>query len=143
MPFQPGQSGNPLGRPRGFAGVAKQIMTATRDGAELVEWALALWRDVNCSPTLRMQAFEWLSDRGLGKPVQMTELAPAGTFEAGRDWEQVPLEKRRAALEQLRGMRVIDTTSAPSPVENRVTDPKVVDEQPVLLPELVARADEE
>ena len=63
------------GRPKGFAGVARMIMEATEDGAELVEWALATWRDPNRSHAERAAAHAWLSDRGLGKAVAMHELA--------------------------------------------------------------------
>jgi hypothetical protein len=69
MPFVPGVSGNPAGRPRGFAGVAKQIMSATREGAELVEFALGMMRDPKAKPAERLAAHAWLSDRALGRPV--------------------------------------------------------------------------
>ncbi len=50
------------------------IMDATRDGAELVEWALGIWRDTSAPIEHRWQAFQWLSDRGMGKPMAMVDL---------------------------------------------------------------------
>lgn len=75
--FKPGTSGNALGRPRGFAGVAKRIMRETRDGAELVEYALGVWRNPSSDSKDRWAAFAWLSDRGLGKPLQTIDLSAA------------------------------------------------------------------
>lgn len=71
--FQPGGPPGP-GRPKGFKGVAKQIMAKSRDGAEMVEWAFKVWQDERSPMSDRRWAFEWLSDRGLGKPVARTEL---------------------------------------------------------------------
>lgn len=69
-----GPSPNPAGKSRGFAGVARGIMAATRDGAELFEWALSVWRDEGRDHRERFEAFQWLSDRGMGKPIAMLEL---------------------------------------------------------------------
>jgi hypothetical protein len=57
------------GRPKGFAGVSKLILESTREGAELVEWALSVWRDTKAKMADRQAAHAWLSDRGLGKPL--------------------------------------------------------------------------
>lgn len=67
-------SPNAAGRSRGFAGVARGIMEATRDGAELIEWALTVWRDESRDHRERFEAFQWLSDRGLGRPIAMLDL---------------------------------------------------------------------
>ncbi len=37
-------------------------------------WALEIWRNVQAPMELRWQAFQWLSDRGMGKPVSMVEI---------------------------------------------------------------------
>lgn len=79
-----GQSGNPSGRPKGFKAVAKLIMEETGDGEELVYWALKIWRDVKAPSEQRWQAFQWLSDRGLGKPVATLDLN-VGEQTVGRD----------------------------------------------------------
>ena len=77
MPFQKGvvHKHKSPGRPKGFKGVARLIAKETRDGAELVEWALAVWRDEERPFAERAAAHAWLSDRGLGRPLQMLELA--------------------------------------------------------------------
>lgn len=74
--FKPGQSGNPLGRPKGFAGVAKLILRETNDGEELVKFALETLRNThqNRSFDERWAALQWLADRAIGKPVAMVEL---------------------------------------------------------------------
>lgn len=70
----PGHSGNKAGRPKGFAGLAAAIRQQTKDGAELVEWALLVWRDPNVPLNVRWDAFVWLTDRGFGKPLTMIDL---------------------------------------------------------------------
>ena len=105
MPFKPGQSGNPAGRPRGFRGVAAQIMAETDDGAELVAWALRVWRDPGRFHTHaeRAAAHAWLSDRALGRPLQATELH--AVVQAGptlpSDWDSRSPESRRAYLDEV------------------------------------------
>lgn len=49
-------------------------MDATRDGAELVEWALGIWRDVKADMRDRVEAHRWLADRGLGKPLATVDV---------------------------------------------------------------------
>jgi hypothetical protein len=73
--FRKGNKGG--GRPKGFRGVAKLIMEETRDGAELVEYALEVFRDQEGKrmPAQRWEALQWLSDRGLGKPLVSVDLA--------------------------------------------------------------------
>ena len=73
-PFQPGQSGNPGGRPRGLVAA---IRAQTRDGEELVRFMLAVLRGRVPGSRLRdrMAAAEWLADRGFGRPVQAVGVA--------------------------------------------------------------------
>lgn len=54
--------------------MARMIRTATRDGAELVEYALAVFRDPAASERSRVDMHAWLSDRGFGKPLQSVEI---------------------------------------------------------------------
>jgi hypothetical protein len=73
MPWQPGQSGNEAGRPKGLAGEAKMIMRETRDGAELVERALTVGRGPK-RPMREHGAHEWLRDARLGRALGQYEL---------------------------------------------------------------------
>lgn len=80
MPFVKGvpQTHNRRGgRPKGFRGVAKMIMRETRDGRDLVEYALKIWRDESEFDHKRWQAFEWLADRAIGRPMLMMDLDAA------------------------------------------------------------------
>lgn len=76
-----GQSGNPSGRPRGAAGVARLIMQETRDGAELIEFVLRVFRNTrpDGGPAgYHLDDQKWatqlLFDRGLGKAMQTIDL---------------------------------------------------------------------
>jgi hypothetical protein len=71
--FQPGQSGNPGGRPKSIFG--SLIREQTRDGADLVDFYLDVFRGKRRPLKLRMEAATWLADRGFGRPVQATEIS--------------------------------------------------------------------
>src|SRR2546425_5706675 len=64
-PFKPGQSGNVSGRPKGAAGFAERIRQATKEGQNIVTWALAIARNPKAKD--RMAAVKWLAHRGGGK----------------------------------------------------------------------------
>ena len=69
--FLPGVSGNPGGRPLGFAA---EIREQTRDGAELIEFMLAVFRGEHGEDIrTRADAATWLADRGHGKPIPIRE----------------------------------------------------------------------
>jgi|GEM_PF-4486516 len=68
-----GVSGNPGGRPRGLADLVRR---ETKDGAELVEFFLAIFRGKRKAPLRqRIEAATWLADRGFGKALQQMELS--------------------------------------------------------------------
>lgn len=103
MPWQPGESGNRAGRPKGFRGVARLIMQETCDGAELVEWALEVWRDPSRSFGERQAAHAWLADRALGKPLQSMDLSASLEVSAGlpAGWDSLPSADRERYLDRL------------------------------------------
>lgn len=68
--FLPGASGNPTGRPRGFAAIIRE---ETREGAELVAYMLTVLRAPKQPTALRMAAAQWLADRGFGRAVSVVE----------------------------------------------------------------------
>jgi hypothetical protein len=86
----PGHSGNPGGRPKGFANLIRE---QTEDGAELVRIALETLRgtlqrrewmgasegplEVVTTPSVKdsLDALKWLADRGWGKAVETVELS--------------------------------------------------------------------
>jgi hypothetical protein len=103
--FQKGQSGNPGGRSRGVAEMARLIRTETRDGAELVEYALKVFRDPEASERSRVDMHAWLSDRGFGKPLQSVEI---GSGEV----KPVDLSSLNLTTEQLEQLAALDDGSS-------------------------------
>lgn len=71
MPFQPGQSGNPNGRPK--LNLELQAL-ARAQTAECLEVLQAIARDIKAPPAARVSAANSLLDRGWGKPAQSLDL---------------------------------------------------------------------
>lgn len=66
--FQPGQTGNPGGRPRSLSSLIRE---QTLDGRELVAFMMNVLRGKRkASLRQRMEAVAWLADRGFGKVSQ-------------------------------------------------------------------------
>ena len=90
-PWQPGQSGNPSGRPRGTRDLAGYVLEATGGGKELVDALLSLARgimpnvavqkgsrprkDQQVRPADQLKAIEMLLDRGFGRSPQQLDVA--------------------------------------------------------------------
>jgi Family of unknown function (DUF5681) len=77
--YLPGTSGNPNGRPKGLAAL---VQAETHGGAELVAFMLRVLRQEKQPTVLRMQAAQWLADRGFGKAVQQLEGSLVTTVDA-------------------------------------------------------------
>ena len=90
-PWQPGQSGNPSGRPRGTRDLAGYVLETTDGGKELVDALLSLARgivpnvavqegsrprkDQQVRPADQLKAIEMLLDRGFGRSPQQLDVA--------------------------------------------------------------------
>lgn len=67
--FKPGKSGNPGGRPKGLARLAREATGG--DGRLLVEFYVRVYQDEDEKTETRLKAAEWLADRGFGKAVDV------------------------------------------------------------------------
>lgn len=73
-PFPPGVSGNPGGRPKGLARYVRELVGD--DGRRIADFMLAVLEDESERIETRMQAANWLADRGFGRahvPVDVKE----------------------------------------------------------------------
>ena len=94
-PWQPGQSGNPSGRPKGTRDLAGYVLEATDGGKELIDSLLSLARgimpnvaaqegsrprkDQQVRPADQLKAIEMLLDRGFGRSPQQLDIAHSVT----------------------------------------------------------------
>lgn len=92
-PFQPGQSGNPTGQPKGV----REVREAARQHTALAMQTLAEACRAKRAPwSARVAAAEALLNRGWGKPAQPVEVNDA------RPLAGVPAEVLIAAVAKLR-----------------------------------------
>lgn len=116
MPYRPGQSGNPSGRPRGAKGLARYIASQTEDGRELVDRLLEMSRDPNTPVRERVLCTMHLLDRGVGKPMTTAEIAvtiDAPLLQYPSNWASLTFDERSLwltnwRLRQLTPGNVID-----------------------------------
>jgi len=90
-PWQPGQSGNPSGRPKGTRDLAGYVLETTDGGKELVDALVSVARgvmpnvpvqegsrprkDQQVRPADQLKAIEMLLDRGFGRSPQQLDIA--------------------------------------------------------------------
>ena len=94
-PWQPGQSGNPSGRPKGTRDLAGYVLETTDGGKELVDALICIARgimpdlpmqegsrprkDQQVRPADQLKAIEMLLDRGFGRSPQQLDIAHSVT----------------------------------------------------------------
>jgi len=92
-PWQPGQSGNPSGRPRGTRDLAGYVLETTDGGKELVDALVCIARgvmpnvavqegfrprkDQQVRPAAQLKAIEMLLGRGFVRSQQQLDIAPS------------------------------------------------------------------
>jgi len=95
LPWKPGQSGNPSGRPKGTRDLAGYVLESTGGGRELVNALLSIARgvmpnvpvqegsrprkDQQVRPADQLKAIEMLLDRGFGRSPQQLDIAHSVT----------------------------------------------------------------
>ena len=117
-PWQPGQSGNPSGMPRGTRDLAGYVLETTDGGKELVDALLSIARgfmpdvpgqegsrprkDQQVRPADQLKAIEMLLDRGFGRSPQQLDIAHSVT---DRPLEHLSDETLRLLVENARQLK--------------------------------------
>ena len=124
-PWQPGQSGNPSGRPKGTRDLAGYVLETTDGGRELIDALLSIARgvmpnvvvqdgsrprkdqqvrpaDQQVRPADQLKAIEMLLDRGFGRSPQQFDIAHSVT---DRPLEHLSDETLRLLVENASSLR--------------------------------------
>ena len=117
-PWQPGQSGNPSGRPKGTRDLAGYVLESTDGGKELVDALVSIARgvmpnvrvqegsrprkDQQVRPADQLKAIEMLLDRGFGRPPQQLDIAHSVS---NRPLEHLSDETLRLLVENARQLK--------------------------------------
>ena len=128
-PWQPGQSGNPSGRPKGTRDLAGYVLETTDGGKELVDALVSIAKGVmpnvavqegsrprknqHVRPADQLKAIEMLLDRGFGRSPQQLDVAHSVS---NRPLEHLSDEVLRLLVENARqlkdGSGVVETQIA-------------------------------
>ena len=117
-PWQPGQSGNPSGTPKGTRDLAGYVLETTDGGKELVDALVSIARgvmpnvasqegsrprkDQQVRPADQLKAIEMLLDRGFGRSPQQLDIAHSVT---DRPLEHLSDETLRLLVENARQLK--------------------------------------
>jgi len=117
-PWQPGQSGNPSGRPKGTRDLAAYVLETTDGGKELVDALVSIARgimpnvasqegsrprkDQQVRPADQLKAIEMLLDRGFGRSPQQLDVAHSVS---DRPLEHLSDETLRLLVENARQLK--------------------------------------
>ena len=117
-PWQPGQSGNPSGRPKGTRDLAGYVLETTDGGKELVDALVSIARgtmpnvatqegsrprkDQQVRPADQLKAIEMLLDRGFGRSLQQLDIAHSVS---DRPLEHLSDETLRLLVENARQLK--------------------------------------
>ena len=121
-PWQPGQSGNPSGRPKGTRDLAAYVLETTDGGKELVDALVSIARgimpnvavqegtrprkDQQVRPADQLKAIEMLLDRGFGRSPQQLDIAHNVS---SRPLEHLSDETLRLLVENARQLKESDS----------------------------------
>jgi len=121
-PWQPGQSGNPSGRPKGTRDLAGYVLETTDGGKELVDALVSIVRgvvpsvaaqegsrprkDQQVRPADQLKAIEILLNRGFGRSPQQVDIAHSVT---DRPLEHLSDETLRLLIESAKGLEESDS----------------------------------
>ena len=117
-PWQPGQSGNPIGRPKGTRDLAGYVLETTDGGKELKDALVSIARGTmpnvpmqegsrprknqQVRPADQLKAIEMLLDRGFGRSPQQLDIAHSVT---DRPLEHLSDETLRLLVENARQLK--------------------------------------
>ena len=82
--FQPGQSGNPGGRPKKVLEIADKALDMAD---EMLEELKTIAKDKEAPPAVRLQAIKEINDRGLGRPMQSIDVAQETSHTLSEEFE--------------------------------------------------------
>ena len=107
--FQPGQSGNPKGRPLGGSSLAERIRARCGDdGDAYVDMLHGIAMDDEQPMKFRVDAVKILLDRGFGRPPQEVQLSSRMSF-TDEQLDALPtdtLKEMRALMQQAHSLAV-------------------------------------